>query len=315
MADLPSEHLIPDQPPFTFVGVDYFGPVLVKQKRSHVKRYGCIFTCLTTRAIHIEIAHFWDTDSFISAMLRFIARRGRPQVVCSDNGTNFHAGERELRAAHDGLNQQWIDKYASQQEIKWIFNPPAAAHMGGVWERLVRSVKKIVSVLLSEQGVGHESFLTVVAKEESILNSRPLTQNPDDPTDAEPLKPNHLPMLKSNQAMPPGSFSKQDQYSRRRWRHVQYLHDVFWRRWLREYLPTLQIRHKWSSVCRDMKEGDLVLIVDENIPRRQWRLGRVVLVHRAKDGHVRSAVIKTRSGHLTRPISKLCLLENFSLSA
>ena len=137
----------------------------------------------------------------------------------------------------------------------------------------------------------------------------------DDPTDAEPLTPNHLLMLKSNQAMPPGSFSKQDQYSRRRWRQVQYLADVFWRRWLREYLPTLQKRQRWFYVCRDLKEDDLVLIVDENIPRGQWRLGRVVLVHKAKDGHVRSAVVKTRSGHLTRPISKLCLLENFSLSA
>ena len=184
--------------------------------------------------------------------------------------------------------------------------------MGGVWERLVSSVKKILSVLLSEQVVGDESLLTVV---ESILNSRPLTQNPDDPTDAEPLTPNHLLMLKSNQAMPPGSFSKQDQYSRPRWRQVQYLADVFWRRWLREYLPTLQKRQRWFYVCRDLKEDDLVLIVDENIPRGQWRLGRVVLVHKAKDGHVRSAVIKTRSGHLTRPISKLCLLENFSLSA
>ena len=116
--------------------------------------------------------------------------------------------------------------------------------MGGVWERLVRSVKKILSVLLSEQVVGDESLLTVVAEAESILNSRPLTPNPDDPTDAEPLTPNHLLMLISNQAMPPGSFSKQDQYSRRRWRQVQYLADVFWRRWLRGYLPTLQKRHK-----------------------------------------------------------------------
>ena len=80
------------------------------------------------------------------------------------------------------------------------------------------------------------------------------------------------------------------------------------RRWLREYLLTLQKRHKWFSFCRDLKEDDLVLIVDENIPRGQWRSGRVVLVHKAKDGHVRSAVIKTRSSHLTRPISKLFIV-------
>lgn len=143
--------------------------------------------------------------------------------------------------------------------------------MGGVWERLVRSVKKLLSVLLSEQNVGDESLLTVVAEEESILNSRPLTQSPDHPTDAEPLTPNHLLMLKSNQAMPPGSFSKPDHYSRRHWGQVQYLADVFWGRWLREYLPTLQKRHKWFSDCRDLKEDNLVLIVDENIPRGQWR--------------------------------------------
>ena len=145
MANVPLECLIPDQPPFTFVGIDYFGPVLVKQKRSCVKRYGCIFTCLTTRVVHIEIAHFLDTDLFISAMRRVIARRGSPQVVCSDNGTNFHGGERELRAAFDGWNQHRIVKYTSQQEIEWIFNPPAAAHMAGGWERLVGSVKKILS--------------------------------------------------------------------------------------------------------------------------------------------------------------------------
>ena len=108
--------------------------------------------------------------------------------------------------------------------------------------------------------------------------------------------------------MPPGSFSKQDQYSQCRWRQVQYLADVFWRCRLREYLLMLQKHHKWFSFSRDLKEDDLVLIIDEDIPQSQWRLGHVVLVHKAKDGHVRSAVIKTRSGHLTRPISKLFIV-------
>ena len=109
-------------------------------------------------------------------------------------------------------------------------------------------------LVLSNQQVILNEAEAVVAKAQSILNSRPLTQNPDDPTDAEPLKPHHLLMLKSNQAMPPGSFSKQDPYSRCRWRQVQYLADVFWRRRLREYLLTLQKRHKWFSFCRDLKE-------------------------------------------------------------
>ena len=142
------------------------------------------------------------------------------------------------------------------------------------------------SLLLSEEVVGDETLLTVVAEAESILNSHPLTQNPaDDPTDAA-VTINHLFMLKSNQATPLGSFSKPDQYSRHCQRQAQYLADVFCRRWLREYLPKLQKRYKGFSLCRDLKDDELVLIIDENIPRGQWRLGRVVVVHKAKDGHV-----------------------------
>ena len=203
----------------------------------------------------------------------------------------------------------------SQREIKWFFNPPTASHMGGVWERIVQSVKKILKALVSEQIVNDESLLTLMAETESILNSRPLTPNPDDPADAEPLSPNHLLLLRPNQPVPPGIFSKQDQYGQRRWRQIQYLANIFWKRWLAEYLSTLQKRHKWSSIRRHLREDDLVLIVEENSPRGQWPLGRVVEVYQAKDGYVRSAKIKTRTGFLTRPITKLCFLENTVLSA
>ena len=92
MAQLPPERLTPDKPPFTFVGVDYFGPILVKVGRAQCKRYGCLFTCLTTRAVHVEIAHSLDTDSFLCAFRRFTSRRGSPKKVFSDNGTNFVSG-------------------------------------------------------------------------------------------------------------------------------------------------------------------------------------------------------------------------------
>jgi hypothetical protein len=96
MADLPAGRVTPDKPPFTFVGLDFFRPFLVKQGRSQVKRYGCIFTCLTVRAVHIEVAHTLHTDSFINALQRFISRRGQPYEIRSDNGSNFVGAEREL---------------------------------------------------------------------------------------------------------------------------------------------------------------------------------------------------------------------------
>ena len=148
-----------------------------------------------------------------------------------------------------------------------------------------------------------------MAEAESVVNSRPLTPKPDDPIDAEPLTPSHLLLLRLNQPIPPGVFCEQDQYC---WRQIQYLANIFWKRWLREYLITLQRRHKWHYVSRNLQ---MVLLTDENTHRGQWPLGRVTRIHKAKDGHVRSVEVKTKAGFLVRPITKLCFLENFPMSA
>lgn len=310
MANLPQDRVSPDNPPFTYVGIDYFGPISVRQRRSQVKRYGCLFTCLTVRAVHIEIADSLDTDAFLNALRRFISRRGHPKIIRSDNGTNFCAGERELREAIGHWNQRKIGNYLQQRNVKWIFNPPAAPHMGGVWERMVQSTKKILKALVKEQVLTDESLRTLVTEVEGILNSRPLTSNNDHPNDLEPLTPNDLLLFRSNKNIPPGVFSKTDNYCKRRWRQVQYLTNLFWKRWLKEYLPTLQQKGKWTQVKRNLAPGDLVLVAEDNVHRGQWPLGRVIEVYFGKDGYARSAKIKTRSTQLVRPISKLCFLES-----
>nr|XP_033947601.1 uncharacterized protein LOC117452900 [Pseudochaenichthys georgianus] len=135
MADLPSDRLLPNKPPFTNVGVDYFGPIEVKRGRSIVKRYGVLFTCMTTRAIHLEVAHTLDTDSCINALRRFMCRRGQVSLMRSDNGTNLVSADKELRAAMQQWNQANMQEALAQKGIQWIFNPPAGPHFGGVWER------------------------------------------------------------------------------------------------------------------------------------------------------------------------------------
>ena len=139
---------------------------------------------------------------------------------------------------------------------------------------------------------------------ESIVNGRPLTVLSDDPNDETPLTPNHLLLLRGGPHLLPGRFDQSDIYGRR-WRHVQFLSDQFWRRWVREYLPTLQLRQKWLRPQRNLQNGDVVLIMDENTPRKNWRMGR-----KRKDGLVRAARVKTSWTILTRPITKLCLLES-----
>ena len=196
MADLPRSRVTPDQPPFTCVGIDYFGPFLVRQKRSLVKRYGAIFTCLALRAVHLEISHTLDTDSFILALRRFIARRGQVKEIRSDNGTNFTGAEKELRVMISSWNQAKIHDTLLQKGIKWVFNPPAASHQGGVWERLIRSTRKILGALTKEQVLDDECLQTLLCEAESIINGRPLTKVSDNPNDLEPLTPNHLLLLR-----------------------------------------------------------------------------------------------------------------------
>ena len=132
IADLPRRRVTPDQPPFTCVGIDYFGPFYVRQERSLVRRYRVIFTCLAVRAVHLEVSYLLDTDSFILALRRFIARRGQVKEIRSDNGTNFIGGEKELRVMIECWNQAKIHDALLQKGIKWVFNPPAASHHGGV---------------------------------------------------------------------------------------------------------------------------------------------------------------------------------------
>jgi hypothetical protein len=310
MSDLPEDRVVPCKRPFTYVGVDCFGPFVVRRGRSDVKRYGVIFTCLSIRAIHIEVAHSLDTESFINALRRFVSRRGTPEEIRSDNGGNFVKGEKELREAIEKWNQQKIHESLLQKNIKWIFNPPAGSHTGGVWERCIRTVRKIFNALVKEQTMNDEQLNTLMCEVESIVNGRPITKVSDDPKDSEALTPNHLLLLHPGPSIPPGRFSKADNCNVRRWRQVQYLADLFWRRWLREYLPSLQQRQKWNELRRNVKVNDIVLVLDERTPRSSWPLGRILEVNASKkDGLVRSAKIKTSTTVMVRPINKLILLE------
>jgi len=122
-----------------------FGPFIVKRGRSELKRYGCLFTCLAIRAVHIEVVQSLETDSFIQALQRFICRRGQPTVIRCDNGTNFVGAEKELRNAVEQWNQNEIDDSLRQRGMQWKSNPPTASHMGGVWECQIRPVRKILN--------------------------------------------------------------------------------------------------------------------------------------------------------------------------
>ncbi|XP_060601271.1 uncharacterized protein LOC132754629 [Ruditapes philippinarum] len=210
MSDLPFDRVDACTPPFTYSGVDFFGPFHVKEGRKDLKRYGVLFTCLTCRAIHIEIANTLDTHSFINALRRFLSVRGPIRQLRSDRGTNFVGAERELREAVSEMNNDKITNFLLKEgcdTFLFKFNVPSASHMGGVWERQIRTVRNILSGLLHNFGgqLDDEALRTFACEVTAIVNSRPLSvENLNDPLSAEPLTPNHLLTMKT-QGPPPSS--------------------------------------------------------------------------------------------------------------
>ena len=312
MADLPSFRLEAMEPAFTYVGMDYFGPFDIKCGRSIRKRYGVVFTCMTTRAIHIEVADTLDTSSCIDAIRRMMSRRGPIKKIVSDNGTNLVGAKTELKKALSEWNEEEIAHFTANHGTEWTFNPPTASHQGGVWERQIRTIRKVLHGILSEQYLrtcqSEEQLRTLMCETEAIINSRPLTRVSDDADDLGVLTPNSLLLMKQVTEPPPGKFTSGDVYARKRWRQMQYLADLFWKRWLREYLPDLQQRQRWQQPGRNVQNGDVVLIADETAPRCSWLMGRVLETYPDNQGFVRSVKVKTATSTLIRPITKLCLL-------
>jgi len=322
MSDLPADRML-SLPPFSYCGVDLFGPFIVKQRRTELKRYGVIFTCLSIRAVHLEVVSSLETDTFIMALRRFIGRRGNVRTIRSDNGTNFVGCENELRKAINEMNHDKIrfllDELGGDWE--WKYNPPASSHMGGVWERQIKSVRTILSSLLKthSQSLNDESLQTLMIETEAIINSRPLTvNNLSDVTSPLPLSPINLLTTKSQVVLPPpGEFPKEDVYSKRVWRRVQHIAQEFWSRWRKEFLQTLQVRKKWNIQRRDFEINDVVLLKDETLTdvRNHWPLARITKTYAGDDGHVRCVDVLVGKSRLVykRLISKLVLLVESSI--
>ena len=207
------------------------------------------------------------------------------------------------------LDKEQIQSYGVGKGITWHFNPPHASHMGGIWERMIRTIRKVLAgICPSNARLSDEMLESLFCEVESIVNSRPITKVSDDVQDPCPLTPNHLLLLREQPSLAPGLFHDADLY-RRRWRCVQHLADQFWHRWRGEYLHLLQSRCKWTDVHENVKVGDLVLIKEENTPRGVWPMGIIQEVFPGDDGLVRSVRIRTKSNVLKRPIVKIVLLE------
>ncbi len=310
MADLPVCRAAVDQPPFHSCGVDLFGPISIKQFRRNLKRWVVLFTCLTIRCVHLEIVEACDTSAFINSVRRFVNRRGSPSYMFSDNGSNFKGATTELKEFVQNLDKAKITDFATTNQIVWTFNPPAAPHMGGVWERFVRSTKEVMYGLMKDYTLTDAQLLTFVTEAEAILNSRPLTHLSEDVSDLEPLTPNHVLLGRHRNWVSITDISEADIGSRRQWKQVQALRAMFWKRWVQEYLPQLTQRSCWKNKTPTFNVGELVLVKDEDLKRNKWPLGRILEVNPGDDGVVQVVKVRMRGGEYVRPVAKLYKLED-----
>jgi len=242
------------------------------------------------------------------ALQRLAARRGAPLVVYSDNGTNFRGASRELKEEILKIDEKKLKDLALARQIGWQFNPPDAPFMGGAWERLVQSVKTALSVTLYDHAVSEEVLHTILVEIEHSINSRPLTHVSLDLRDDEALTPNHFLIGTSSGSIQLGVYDIKDLCLKKQWKLAQNYIELVWRRWLREYLPGLIPRQKWTEREEPLQIGDIVMIVDLQAPRNVWRKGRVIKVTPAKDQQVRRAHVQTPHGIFDRPTRKLIKL-------
>lgn len=306
--DLPQERLAHSTYPFTCAAVDYFGPMTVTVGRRKEKRWGVLFTCLTTRAVHLELAPSLSTSSMIMALRRMSARRGTPRVVYSDNATNFVGADRELTRETAKMKRTEVINAAQLEGVTWKFIPPGAPHMGGAWERMVRTVKIALSAVLREKSPPEEVLHTFLTEVEHTVNARPLTDAISEPGSEESLTPNHFLIGRSCGSALFGEFDDSELVGRANWKTTQRLADHFWKRWLREYLPTLMPRGYGGRGVSNLRKGDIVLIVDASLPRNTWPRGEVVEPHVGPDGRTRIADVRTTGGILRRPTSRLVVV-------
>ncbi|XP_026742765.1 uncharacterized protein LOC113504589 isoform X2 [Trichoplusia ni] len=307
MGNLPEQRLHLEFP-FLDSGVDYAGPIMIADRKGRgcrlVKSFICVFVCLATRAIHLELVSDLTREAFLAAMNRFIARRGKPRNIFSDNGTTFVGAFNELaNLLSQDLNFSTIDP-----GINFSFIPAYTPHFGGLWESAVKSTKHHLRRVLSLTNLTFEEMATCLIQVEAILNSRPLTPLSNDPSDLTPLTPAHFLIGRSLILLPHPQIERANVNHLQRFRRIEFLKQHFWARFSQEYIVWLQERTKWRQSSGELKEGTLVVIKDKSLPPLLWLLGRITRTLPGRDGISRVADIRTRKGVIRRAFNTICPL-------
>lgn len=297
--------------PFSKVGLDFAGPFNTKlstaRKAGTTKSYLCVFVCMVVKAVHLEFVSELSTKAFLNAYDRFVARRGLPTDVYSDNGTNFVGADRHLcdTLAHLRADDKDIFGHLAAKGTNWHFNPPAAPNFGGLWEAAVKSAKTLLRRSLGDVSQTFEEYTTFFCKVEAVLNSRPLLDFSTEPTDAfSMLTPGHF-LIGTALTSPPEPQLAENATYPCKWKRIRQQLQGFWRQWSKEYLHTLLQQHKWTTAGQTVEVGQIVFLYGTTTNPLEWPLARVISLQPGADGVTRVVTVKTANSTLTRPLNKL----------
>ncbi|XP_050705313.1 uncharacterized protein LOC126990672 [Eriocheir sinensis] len=313
---LPKERVIHAEP-FHTVGIDYTGSITISNPTNNGfdKYYICLFTCATTRAVHLELAKDLTAQTFINLLRRFIARRSSPKVIISDNASNFKGAEKFLQNLHE---EPLVKAHLNKHLIEWRFIPPRAPWMGGFYERLIGVVKSCIRKVLFKRKISEDELRTILTEVEMRINNRPLTYIDDDVSHPQPLTPAHLIYGRRLQPMP---VDIEDKSTDPDYLSVDELHNRYtficerikhWERvWKKEYLMSLRERFYGAQPPSDkdtLNVGDIVIVETEG-NRDSWPLGRITAKHPDKSGITRVVEVISKGTKGLKTINKLIPLE------
>ena len=316
MGELPPERTRANQPAFTDVGMDFAGPYTIRRGPglARIEAHICIFVCMATKAVHLELASDMRTPAFIRCLQRFISRRNCPRSLHCDNGPNFTGARRELEALYSALAEDDFDDpvrhFLLHNKIKWNHIPAGSPHFGGLWESAVRSMKKHLRRIMGTIIFTFEELLTITCQVEACLNSRPLLPLTCHNSDGiEPLTAGHFLTLNALNAYPVDPTLPPEPSLLKRWNQCQAVVHHFWDRWSREYLHTLQSRTKWQQIKPNLQVDDVVIYQPKDNFACRWPIARVVETYPGEDGLVRAVLIEPPySERKKRPVTKLSLV-------
>lgn len=313
MPPLPKDRITRSYP-FSVCGVDFTGPVYVKNGNQVTKSYIVLYTCTAIRAIHLELVENQTTEAFLRSFRRMISRRGMVTTFYSDNSKTFEAGSREMQRYFQIMKGKTFKNFLADHKIEWKFIPPYAPWWGGFYERMMKTIKTPLKKILGRSIYSSDEIYTILTEVEAMVNSRPLTQVSDEPTELEYLTPASFLIGRKliNLPVKPIQF-KDKSKEKKEVNKILVMQNrtlnMLWKTWREEYVRNLGTVPRKINEDTCIKAGELVMVAEPSVIRTKWIVGVVDKCKAGPDNKVRTVWVRTAGGIMSRPVQHISRLE------